>query len=178
MPTDVSPLEDEITEEITESEEIDEEELDNEANEGDEVVEADGQEEGDHDEEDEDGEDADDDDESNYQWSGSNLSVMKNNLYPFIVVCTGDDVLSEEELQESPFAYHPSEEDFQESDLQSRKDRRYLLGTHSFLELNDPQLEDALVPAHLGAHTFLSSLVYLATIYFQICTIFIDMTQN
>ncbi|XP_021945191.2 leucine-rich repeat-containing protein 74A-like [Folsomia candida] len=128
VPTDVSPLEDEITEEITESEEIDEEELDNEANEGDEVVEADGQEEGDHDEEDEDGEDADDDDES-------------------------DDVLSEEELQESPFAYHPSEEDFQESDLQSRKDRRYLLGTHSFLELNDPQLEDALVPAHLDGES-------------------------
>ncbi len=62
-------------------------------------------------------------------------------------------MLSDEEPPESPFAYHPSEEDFQESDLQSRRKRRYLLGTHSFLELNDPQLENALVPAsELGAY--------------------------
>jgi hypothetical protein len=70
------------------------------------------------------------------------------NLYLFIY--KGDDALSEEEVPESPFAYHPSEEDFKESDLEDRKRRRYLMGAQSFLKLKDPRLENALKPGNAG----------------------------
>jgi hypothetical protein len=61
-----------------------------------------------------------------------------------------DDGPDEEEVLPSPYTWYPSEEGFKESDLASRKKRRYVIGTHSFLDLADPKLEDALEPVKGG----------------------------
>lgn len=54
---------------------------------------------------------------------------------------------SQPDIPKRVFVHRPSDAEFQDSDLEDRKKRRYLIGAHSFMELNDPHLENALIPA-------------------------------
>ncbi|CAL8090065.1 unnamed protein product [Orchesella dallaii] len=55
------------------------------------------------------------------------------------------------EIEKRLYKFHASDENFKESDLEERKKRRFLIGQHSFYDLADPHLEDALDPLDLAA---------------------------
>jgi len=59
---------------------------------------------------------------------------------------SSDDEDLEEYKAGAEFQWKPSEDDFGDSDEESKHRKRYLIGKHSFLELNDPGLATALDP--------------------------------